>query len=586
MSNLRSSSMAQGSNGAPAVSKTIKSRMLNDEQVKTNIVEGRFRVGWPRLVPQPTRTRLVANQNYYIKDYEERLPVFTAILSSQGIIYSKCCLVERKAAGTSHSSYLTLLVEASSREGTWCNAVLQLVRVLETIVINHDGPIHVEIIERGLDDPRVLPVGASDAMLPIWQNLAPSVIQTLSEFPVHWKLLSLVKIGYGVPGDQTKQPVTTVLVEAWDADEDIWELEIVPRLSALIADTGIPNLEIWQAYKYSKEEWCENVSRLPERTWWEKPLRIGDGLGPWGSPSTGTLGGIVIIEDLVKGERTKCLLTNSHVVRNCPGLTSQSNKALKSLDIVATQSDRIVNSPTESDVARKIKLLQTEIKHLKMVISHRLPGGSHRFVADRLKMVKDLEDQVRRLSDNAQFTAGCVRALSGFQNLFGPDNDKSIALDWALVQVCPSRPVNTQFSRDNQTQGSLDMPFWTRWGEFERWKKISSFKSGNVLKVGRATGWTSGGLNYARAWLNVRSEECGTVVECMRVENPRRQWHPFSVGGDQGSMIFDASDGACVGLLFSGDEGQTYGLITPIEDVFHSIEEITGCKVVLPRLVS
>lgn len=115
---------------------------------------------------------------------------------------------------------------------------------------------------------------------------------------------------------------------------------------------------------------------------------------------------------------------------------------------------------------------------------------------------------------------------------------------------------------------------------------MSSFKSGDVLKVGRSIRWTSGGLNHARAWLNVRGKECDTVVQCIRVENSRRQWHPFSAGGDQGSMIFDASDGACIGLLFSEDEDQTYGLIAPIEDVFRSIEDTTGCKVVLPRLVS
>lgn len=326
MSNPRSLSMVQGSNGASAVSKTIKSIMLNDEQVKTNIVGGRFRVGWPRLVPQPTRTRFLDDPNYYIKDYEERLPIFRAILFNQGITWSKIRLVERKTAGTSHYSYPTLLVEAVSREGHWRDAVLELVRILETVV-NYDAPIHVGIIERGFDDPRVLPVRANDDKLPIWESLGPSIFQTLSAFPIRWRLLSLVNLGCGSLGDQTRPPTATVQIEAWDAQDDIWELEIIPRLSALIADTAISSLEIRQAYKRNRYEWVEDVSGLCERTWWEKPECIGDGMGPWGSPSTGTPGGIIVIEDLVTRKRTRCLLTSSHVVRNhCPGLPTRKLK--------------------------------------------------------------------------------------------------------------------------------------------------------------------------------------------------------------------------------------------------------------------
>lgn len=282
-------------------------------------------------------------------------------------------------------------------------------------------------------------------------------------------------------------------------------------------------------------------------------------------------------------------------------------KALKSLSI--TGSNHFLKSPTEPDVARKIELLEREIKGTKKdIYGEDLPPGSPPCISDRAEMgderaikalgvaqqmISNLEGQINKLSNTDQFLAGRVRALSGFQYLTKPDG-KKMALDWALAEVHPSRPVDLKFPRDNQVQGDLDLPFWA-WQEFSSCRKISSFKTGDVLKVGRATGWSSGEINYAEAWLSLRKEEghgtlweqeYGTVVNCMRIENPHGQQQAFSIRGDSGSMILDAVDGACVGLLFGGDEGETYGLMTPIEDVIHSVEQVTGCKVVQPQFTS
>ncbi|KAF4534387.1 Peptidase cysteine/serine trypsin-like protein [Lasiodiplodia theobromae] len=596
------------------MSKPWQEPSFGDLKIKDKIVEGEFRTGWPRLVPAPARIRPIGDPNTYIENYDEkRRRAFPSILRDEGVSYSRIRLIGRQSAGVDKPDpFPTLLVETTSYEGAWSNAVLKLVKALKKSTVKHRGPIHVEIVERGYDDPRVLPIEAYDTVLPIWRDdLGPSVVQTLAEFRVQWKLLSLVKMGCCPVSEfdrQARPPLPIMLVEAWDANEEVWEREILPRLKGLIADTRIANVEIWQAYEYGDNE-VLNVTRLPERTWWERPLRIGDGLGPQGVPSIGTLGGFLDLEDRERKNSTTCILTSFNAVRNCSGVAPRSDsppeKAFISRNITDPDPRPILKSPTDPDVERKIELVQREIEGLKREIyGEGQPAGSPPCIADLAekgdqrameavevsrRMLAILDDQASKLSETTQFIAGSVRAVSGFAH----HDSKKVALDWALVDVAPGRPVDLQFQRDNQLQGDLDLPFWTR-REFSSWKKISSFKTGDVLKVGRATGWSSGQLNYAKAWLNFRKEEgalggqqvYGTVVECMRIENPRGQRHPFSIGGDTGSMVLDADDGACIGLLFSGDEGETYGLMAPIEDVFYSVEEVTGCKVVKPQLIS
>lgn len=317
-------SFGQGSNPPPAVSKKRRTAAQSDDEVKANIVEGHCRTGWPRLMPHPTRNHLIHNPDAYVKNYDEMMSTFSAILTAQAVNFTKIRLVQRKSAGSSQSSYPTLLIEASTSAGSWFNAVLRLVRVLETTVADYDGSIYVEIFRMGYDDPRVLPIRANDNVLSLWHNLGPSAVQVLSQFPVQWKLLSLVKLECRVYGNQSGSPATTMLIEAWDANDDIWELTIVPHLKALIANTSIANLDIWQAYKYTAAgDSPLEVPRLPERTWWEKSLRMGDGLGPQGFPVIGTLGGFLTIEDQATKNKTTCLLTNFHVVRNCPGLKAR-----------------------------------------------------------------------------------------------------------------------------------------------------------------------------------------------------------------------------------------------------------------------
>ncbi|KKY16936.1 putative peptidase cysteine serine trypsin-like protein [Diplodia seriata] len=398
----------------------------------------------------------------------------------------------------------------------------------------YDGNIHVEIVEFGSDTPRIFPIHADDDILDTWRNLGESVVSGLARYQVHWKLLSLVKLSCRPYGANAGPPTTTMLIEAWDPDADDWELKILPGLKGLIKNSAIENVEIWQAQGHSSDGGGKlNVANLPERTWWETPLRIGDGLGPQDIPSTGTLGGFVRIEDPVKKVESICILTNCHVVMPCPGLTEQMTPnppetALKALNITETPLSHIVMSPSYPDLKEKIELLELDIQGTKEEAYGPLPPGA-----------------LPPLAERAQW--GDKKAIRALQ---------------------VSKEIIDRLEAQSKTT--------------------------DVMKVGRATGWTQGEINHAEAWMNLTrssngitwEKEYGTVVECMRVENPRGPLDPFSIGDDSGSMVVDTRDGACVGLVFGGNEGGTYALMTPIEDVFSSIEKVTGCRIVMPRLVA
>ncbi|KAL0254323.1 hypothetical protein SLS55_009798 [Diplodia seriata] len=533
MSNPWRPSGGESSSAHPETPKNSRKAAKSDEDVKVDIVEARFRTGWPKLVPQPTISRLSSNPEYYVTEYPQKEAAISAILQVQGVSFNSFCLVERKSAG-SQSFYPTLLVEATSRSGSWYNAVLRLSRLLQDTTGKYDGNIHVEIVEFGSDTPRIFPIHADDDILNTWRNLGESVVSCLARYQVHWKLLSLVKLSCRPYGANAGPPTTTMLIEAWDPDADDWELKILPGLKGLIKNTAIENVEIWQAQGHSSDGGGKlNVANLPERTWWETPLRIGDGLGPQDISSTGTLGGFVRIEDPVKKVESICILTNCHVVMPCPGLTEQMTPnppetALKALNITENPLSHIVMSPSYPDLKEKIELLELDIQATKEEAYGPLPPGA-----------------LPPLAERAQW--GDKKAIRALQ---------------------VSKEITDRLEAQSKTT--------------------------DVLKVGRATGWTQGEISHAEAWMNLTQssngitwkKEYGTVVQCMRVENPRGPQDSFSIGGDSGSMVVDTRDGACVGLVFGGNEAGTYALMTPIEDVFSSIEKVTGCRIVMPRLVA
>ncbi|EKG09794.1 Peptidase cysteine/serine trypsin-like protein [Macrophomina phaseolina MS6] len=598
-------------------SKKRRAENRSDEEVKASIVEAEFRMGWPRLIPRYTEMRRMGNEEFYIKDYDKTMDTLHTILRAQAISYRQLSFVKCRPPYTSAQYQPTILIEVYNKSGSWYNAILRIVRVLEASHNEYEGDIFVEIVERGYDYPLVLPIKAHDDILPTWHATADSIIKMLSQFNIRWKLLSLVKLGCRLSDHRGSQRVVkTVLIEAWDPEDIAWELSILPRVKQLISGTSISNVEIWQAYYHKTAgEWMD-VETLPERTWWTPELRIGDSIGPTGFESTGTLGGFISLEDPRNKEITEFAITNCHVVRDCSGLLQElkphpPGTVLQSLDLPNVPSAYLMQAPSEADIRWKIKVMEHEIT-CRRAESYRVnePGSliQQPSVADKAEfgdaaaivymakyneLIEKLNKGIATLSDRRKSILGSVRAVSGCQYLQKPGNRKS-ALDWALINIDSSRQASNSFEDLGRQKQNLPLlPLW-HLQKFKYWRKISTMTTEKVIKVGRSSGWTAGEVNKAAAWLNLAKkdgddmweQEYGTVVECVKVENPHGFDGAFSRPGDSGSLVFDEKDGVCIGILFGGDRVQGYGLMTPMEDTIQSIEMVTGSTVVSPKLIT
>ncbi|KAK7524056.1 hypothetical protein IWZ03DRAFT_17090 [Phyllosticta citriasiana] len=120
-----------------------------------------------------------------------------------------------------------------------------------------------------------------------------------------------------------------------------------------------------------------------------------------------------------------------------------------------------------------------------------------------------------------------------------------------------------------------------------------------VVKLGRMSGWTRGKRNFASAfWKEPRQEDpevggshdsYGVVTSCIRIEpysesdgtkslNPSKS----AQSGDSGSVVRDEKTGTWLGLLFGAHPQDGWALMTPIDIIFESIEDVTGGRVVDP----
>lgn len=201
--------------------------------------------------------------------------------------------------------------------------------------------------------------------------------------------------------------------------------------------------------------------------------------------------------------------------------------------------------------------------------------------------IAGLERDVAAMEDKTKFHAGTLKAVSGHS--VSTKGEEKLGLDWALVAIDESRDHTTAFPfRDLGIDRGTSFPSWVS-TELTTWTTFAK-SSGKLIKVGRMTGWTTGALNYADAYVNLDKNvgpgwesAFGTVVRCIKVQRHWDQQDAFAVPGDSGALVLDIETGACCGLLFGSNEFLGYGLVTQADVLFDSIERVTGCKVVEPR---
>ncbi|KAK7525347.1 uncharacterized protein IWZ02DRAFT_481095 [Phyllosticta citriasiana] len=527
---------------------SIYARARNDEEVRENIVEQVFRIGWQSLSPLPTELTRYALQR------------FRNILASESIDVFLLELGWQRTRGSKEGEHRVLRVVASDKisGGSWYNAVVRLARSLEVLKVGGDQ-IHIEVIERGF--PRLYPVKSEDPILDLWSTeIAPMVLEQLTLAAISWQSLMLVYLG----SISTVGEFPTMVIEADDVTDLAWDSICVELQSAI--GRAQCNLAIWQREKIHgighstdsnlfQRMWTANLfpgrSCNPTAQWWsfeglhsekfprgqhQKPDRRGHTAYPMKIPAD------MDTQAIISRERGPY-----------EGLLGDVNFREKGAPSLAERAEW-------GDTLAKIRVAECE-------------DAKEKFEALRLK-----------IEEHAKCPYGHLRATSGYSHL--KVQNLRLALDWALVEVDQRRDLRKTCPHTNVLfQSGLSCPQWVR-NEEQKWTSRHDLPE-TVVKVGRMTGWTQGIPNRAEAYwkpldrndyeVSDWEDKFSVVVNFIQILGTS----VFAAAGDSGSVVRDLKTAAWVGLLF-GAHRVDWGLMAPIEAVLMSIEDVTGEKVINP----
>ncbi|KAK7615193.1 hypothetical protein BKA81DRAFT_405307 [Phyllosticta paracitricarpa] len=588
----------------------------SDEEVDENIEDDSHRVGWPQFRPLPRTFVKIDDLASFVSDSHRIFDVLGSVLTSQSVEFSGMEFGHMGTRGGSEPPLPTLLVAArnkSSGRTSWHLAVLRLVRKIQALVISNDD-FGVEIVEELF--PLYRPIEAGDPMIPIWENqIAPKVMEILEGKSLFWQCLSLVRLG----GSHTPEPTRTISIESPVADAKNWKPVIFKIKNDIrrFYSSDI-NVMISQAQKMDSAGYVQFNRNLWPRMW-SGPMCVGDGLAPVETlDSTGTLGGFLKIE--LKGKTTPLMLTNFHVIK-VPKLESvlrpkNQKLPLKSTRFSEVPSPYIINVPAQMDSKESLRVLDGSIQNCDEIINSDANGPSLKMKAefgDRTaqgnledfgKELAKYEEEKSKIKATMTRAAGSLMTTSGYQHL--SKSGRCFTLDWAVLNIDPSRNFRPDtVPRDKssvQIADGMDLPSWTQGVMNDQ--KFAGVRSKDgidtVVKLGRMSGWTRGKRNFAPAsWKDLRQEDpevggwhqdsCGVVTSCIRIEpysesdgtkflNPSK----FAQSGDSGSVVRDEETGTWLGLLFGAHPQDGWALMTPIDIILESIEDVTGGRVVDP----
>ncbi|KAK7553733.1 hypothetical protein IWX47DRAFT_941832 [Phyllosticta citricarpa] len=580
---------------------SIHARARNDEEVRENIVEQVFRIGWPSLSPLPTeftRCKNAEERSSFVANPADALQRFRNILASESVDVFLLELGWQRTRGSKEGEHRVLRVVASDKisGGSWYNAVVRLARSLEVLKVGGDQ-IHIEVIERGF--PRLYPVKSEDPILDLWSTeIAPMVLEQLRLAAISWQSLILVYLG----SISTVGEFPTMVIEADDVTDLAWDSICVELQSAI--GRAQCNLAIWQREKIHGTGHSTD-SNLFQRMWTAN-LFPGDGIAPEGvSNGTGTVGGVVTLQPS-DGRSKDYILTNFHVV-NTKSLTEVLQPVpLKSICFPRGHTAYPMKIPADMDTQAIISRERGPYEGLLGDVNFREKGAPS--LAERAewgdtlakRRVAECEDakekfEVLRLEieEHAKCPYGHLRATSGYSHL--KVQNLRLALDWALIEVDQRRDLRKTCPHANVLfQSGLSRPQWVR-NEEQKWTSRHDLPE-TVVKVGRMTGWTQGIPNRAEAYwkplerndyeVSDWEDNFGVVVNFIQIlgtseDDTRDILGVFAAAGDSGSVVRDLKTGAWVGLLL-GAHRVGWGLMAPIEAVLMSIEDVTGEKVINP----
>lgn len=532
-------------------------------------------------------------------------------------------IVNRHPPGDPASARQTILIESDWDHHTsstkWPSTLIQVQIALNSL----EGPVptlDIELISTLLTrDCFVYPILGDEVLRNHWNNsMVHEISNILEQSPVTRGLVNAIILSrFGSLCHPTKNEITVFIAVETACKETEW-MVVIQKIEDYLKMTPRV-IGVW----FEHNRWDCSAFRLvppstlpgplePRQPGDEIPYRQRVNLGADISASTytrvpdgrtfsstvGTLGCYVQVkyqnEVLILG------LTNYHVIRPClEGYEIEIGKGGR------PQAKAVVREGTALNIADRQGLnVQTEgmlrIEHPSRHKHNRVMAHLRVFIEKAKLSGKDPENcalwerekkDKQNFFDNEDHLFGRIWAASGFTR----QSHTNKRLDWALIQVNQDRQ-GTNVLPDNATWKNAGydgiqpgQDGRNRLRDAQPAASISKMEENtSVWKMGATTGPTCGrytGYHQFASLREARYVDAGPDTYEFCFEPPEGRMVPgLAASGDSGAVVYN-TDGVAVGLVFTGlnpnkaKKGQSlYTLVTPIEEVFEDIKQMTGIE--------
>lgn len=309
-----------------------KRRFLSrsDEEIIDEIdCRQRYRLGWPRPLPVlPLVLTVVEDEASIVPNVDEVKQYVINVLEVQRVTW------DGRVYFAYHHRYdcppevddISLIIPSTQEASSWVNSLKEIRKYFSSKGIQY----RIEFINFEAIDPQSMHTVLPDnPIVDLWTGFyRPKVLAAIQD--KQWQSVNVVHCGFSLSRDEC--PVT-VMIHAWDAEEDTWWNSTIPTLNSICPF----KIRLFAAYNITamdRDLYASARSLLLE-DFLGSP-NIGASVGIKGKSGGGTLGGHLEIK-WPDASGTHLGLTNHHVV-----LEDQLSKGKKRFYSIFSSSLRVI----------------------------------------------------------------------------------------------------------------------------------------------------------------------------------------------------------------------------------------------------
>ncbi|KAL5113230.1 hypothetical protein ACEQ8H_008897 [Pleosporales sp. CAS-2024a] len=559
-----------------------------------------YRYGWPQLPHLPVDT-IRDGAMKSVHNAAEHLQTLNDILDAQRISVSSIFFAYRvpnnaiydEPKEAFHTAFASVNTIGPT---TIVTAVIKMRQYLKTHEETKD--ILIEVIDwramYGLPSFHI--PHKETAIREAWDQVSKIVETEIYIFDEKWLSMELLNRGLT---EEKSSP--TVVIATPSVRNDAWIQTIVPAIRKKLSDLALTiDVELLCATTLLLVESAKSAPSIESYETSTMACSIGFAND---EKHAATVGGFVTLSD---GKTYG--LTNHHVVRDDvvdEVIETTTEKYLMPGQIEKSTDPRRFNSPADCDHAYFMESMRDAITSWE----EQKNWGNRNAAAHITRFQNDMEKASQCSRDfGSLFASSGLRLMTRPEMLPRSDSaqpkakaassDVNFLLDWALLQIAPSRSVGNELperaiTRDRKSTKLIEGIVCRRWTPLDSGKTNIKTEKVEVIKYGRTTGCTFGSIKSSLTKINPETdsvwEELGrvyklnrlTVGACYSIVKPRD--YVFVSPGDSGSIIMHADTGAWLGLLF-GQSATGNGLMLPMDLIIDDIEHVTGLTVTEPQL--